>query len=159
MKDKHCTSDKKEKRNTHRERNTHKTAYLVSGFKSMRARIISLQFVCAVLTRSAVPGCLGVTGGKRVKEWEHGNACLYREMSTELSSGRWNKQSTSHRISAESLDKACQTGSDSTASTCINTPSCVSGLNAQTQIQCWKDVALLLPPPPTAMMLTTISAP
>lgn len=50
------------------ERDTHKTAYLVLGFKSIRAAVISLQFVCAVLTRSAVPGCLGVTGGKGVKE-------------------------------------------------------------------------------------------
>lgn len=30
-----------------------------------------------------------------------------------------------HHISAESLDKTCQIGSDSTACTCINTPSCV----------------------------------
>lgn len=117
MKDKHCTSDKKNKK---------KTAYLVLGFKSIRAGIISLQFVFAVLTRSVVPGCLQKKKKKRkVKEYEHGNACLYRERSTELSSGKWNKQSTSHHISPQSLDKTCQIGSDSAAVTCINTPSCV----------------------------------
>lgn len=118
MKDKHCTSDKKKK-----------TAYLVLGFKSIRAGIISLQFVDAVLTRSVVPGCLKKKKRKEkrreVKEYEHGNACLYRERSTELSSGKWNKQSTSHHISPQSLDKTCQIGSDSAAVTCRNTPSCV----------------------------------
>lgn len=63
----------KKKKETHTERETHtKQLIWFSGFKSMRARIISLQFVCAVLTRSAVPGCLGCDGREEsegVRTW------------------------------------------------------------------------------------------
>lgn len=98
-----------------------------------------------MLTASVVSGCCRVVRGwKKVKEWEHGNACLYKKGSTELSSGKWNKQSTSHHISPQSLDKTCQIESDSTAVTCINTLSWVYGLNVPTQIHCLWDVFWVL---------------
>lgn len=45
-------------------------------------------------------------------------------------------KSTSHHISPQSLDKTCQMETDSTTVTCINTLSCVYGLNVQIQTQC-----------------------
>lgn len=45
-----------------------------------------------------------------MKERERGNACLYEKRSRELSSGKWNKRSTSHHISPQPLDKTCQIG-------------------------------------------------
>lgn len=54
----------------------------------------------------------GCGGGSLKTEREHGDACLYKKRSAELSSGKWNKRCTSYRISPQLLDKTRQIESD-----------------------------------------------
>lgn len=68
MKDKHCTSDLKKKKIKRKEETHTKSVSVVGDLKALELELFPFNLFVLVLTRSAVPGCLSVTGGKRVKE-------------------------------------------------------------------------------------------